>query len=82
MIAVDINVPYLGVSYDFSLDENVQIASVIEEIAAMICAKERWQANTSAPNLDLYDLMRKKKLNRCSTLSAEGVLTGQQLLLC
>lgn len=82
MITVDIVVPYLGVSYDFSLDENAEITFIIEEIVSMICAKERWQSNASPQNLDLYDVKKKKRLDRFSCLSMEGVLSGQQLLLC
>ena len=37
MIAIDVRVPYLGQTYDFSLDEAAPIASLLDEIVNMVC---------------------------------------------
>lgn len=37
MILVDIDVPIMGNSYDFQVEENVEIAQLIEELGEIIC---------------------------------------------
>ncbi|CBK75874.1 hypothetical protein CIY_34180 [Butyrivibrio fibrisolvens 16/4] len=41
MILVDINVPSIDKYYDFLLNENTPIASIIDEITEMIGQKEK-----------------------------------------
>lgn len=82
MITVDIYVPYLNVSYDFSLDETASVGLVIEEIAALICLKERWPTSQAANQLELYDSAHRKALLRTSSLYESGIHSGQRLILC
>lgn len=82
MITVDVYVPYLNMSYDFSLDETASAGLVIEEIAALICLKERWPMASSANQLELYDSAHKKALPRTSSLYESDIHSGQRLILC
>ena len=41
MILVDIYVPSVEQTYDFNIDENAPVSSVIEEVAAMVSQKEQ-----------------------------------------
>ena len=82
MIAVDVYVPYLGETYDFSLDETVPIASLIDEIVAMICSKERWPTPASTSELRLFAPKQSRELPCVSTLAHEKVDAGQSLILC
>lgn len=82
MIAVDVYVPYLDQTYDFSLDETAPIASLIDELATMICSKERWPIPVSTNELCLFAPKQSRELLRTSTLSHENIDAGQRLILC
>jgi len=82
MIEVDIQVPYIGKVYDFNLNENVPIASIVAEVATMICASERWPLQTSENRLGLFCPVRMRQLMPSRTLRDEGIITGQSLILC
>lgn len=82
MIAVDVYVPYLGQTYDFSLDETAPIASLIDEIVAMICSKERWPMPISTSKLSLFTPKQSCELPCASTLAHEKIDAGQSLILC
>ncbi len=41
MILVEIHVPAMNRAYDFQLDENADIGSVIDELAELIARKEQ-----------------------------------------
>lgn len=82
MITIDIMVPYSNCVYDFNLDDTVPISFLIEEITAMICAKEHWPALSSASGLALFYPGAKRMLDRSKSLADEGIITGQQLILC
>ena len=82
MIAVDVRVPYLGQTYDFTLDEAVPIASLIDEIVKSICFKERWLIPASTNGLTLFAFKQARALPPASTLSREEIDAGQSLILC
>lgn len=82
MIAVDVYVPYLGFTYDFSLDERVNISSLIDEIAVMICLKEQWPIPEVTTELTLFSSEQMRVLHRTSSLYQERISTGQRLILC
>ncbi len=82
MITVDIYVPYLNLSYDFSLDETASISSLINEIAAMVCLKEHWTAPETTDELALFLPSEKRMLNPSNSLNREGIKSGQRLILC
>ena len=54
MIAIDVRVPYLGQTYDFSLDEAAPIASLLDEIVNMVCLKEHLPIPSSTNGLSLF----------------------------
>lgn len=82
MIAVDVYVPYLGTTYDFNLDDRAPISSLINEIAAMICLKERWPMPTATDDLALFCPAQMQMLAYMSSLYQEGIRAGQSLILC
>lgn len=81
MIVVDVAVPSVEQVYDFALDENAQIALVIEEIAGMISQKERCVLCGSRDELLLCTYGGKAVLDRRATLKESGIVTGSRLLL-
>lgn len=82
MIAVDVYVPYLGSSYDFSLDDGAPISALINEIAAMVCLRERRPMPTATDDLALFSPAQMRMLNCRSSLYQEGIKAGQSLILC
>lgn len=81
MVVVDVEVPSVEQVYDFALDENAQIALVIEEIAEMISQKEHCVLNGSRDELLLCTYIGKAVLDRHATLKESGIVTGSRLLL-
>lgn len=81
MILVDIYVPSVNQTYDFSLDEYSGIEIVMEEITAMICQKEQCELTGDPSELMLCAVDGKKVLSRSLTLYDEGVTTGSKLIL-
>lgn len=82
MIAVDVYVPYLGSTYDFSLDERAPISFLIDEIVAMICLKERWPTPAATNDLTLFSPAQMRALTYTSSLCQEKINAGQRLILC
>lgn len=81
MILVDIYVPAVNQTYDFSLDENARISLLLEEISGMICQKEQCQLRGSVKELLLVSQSKKKILNSEKTLSYYRVNQGDRLML-
>jgi ribosomal protein L32 len=81
MISVDIYVPVLGKSYDFSLDEDASVAALLEELCDMICQHERWPAVAAPQNLLLSCPQTGSVLEPHRSLCDCGVRTGYRLLL-
>lgn len=80
MITIDVLVPITGKVYDFTLDENISVATVTEEIIELIVQKE----NYSTDNINEMFLFSKKEnvaLNTKFSLKENGVETGNRLLL-
>ena len=81
MIMVEIYVPLLQKSYDFSLDETVEIRILLEEIAEIICQKERWPRLESANKLLLCNCDTQQIYPADSTLRGAGTSSGSRLIL-
>ena len=81
MILVDIYAPGANQTYDFSLDENVKIELLLEEISGMICQKEHCALRGSAKELLLVSQKQKRILNSELTLSHYRITQGDRLLL-
>lgn len=81
MIMADVFVPSIGRQYDFSLDEQAQIAQLIPEIAEVICQKENCTLGGNPEELLLCLMDRKEILSGDKCLSSYGVGNGCSLLL-
>lgn len=81
MILVDIYIPSVDKTYDFSLDETAKIQIVIEEIVEMIGQKEHTTITGDTSALWLCDSLTKRRLPRTSPLEDCGIHNGSSLLL-
>lgn len=80
MITIDVAVPIIGKTYDFSLDENILVETVTEEIVEMIIQKEGYAAQ-EASDLFLFSEKDREALNLNHSLKENGINTGDRLLL-
>lgn len=81
MIIVDVYVPALDREYNFNLDQNVRVSTIIEEISEMIAHKEHSQIMGNMDELRLCDRSGEKILSAKATLSSSGIRTGSKLIL-
>lgn len=81
MILVDIFVPSIDRIYDFQLNENIVISTLIEEVCEMIEQKERVDIVGDSSELQLCDKDRQLCLIKTKTLADYGIKTGQSLIL-
>lgn len=81
MISVDVFVPVLDKSYDFSLSEDAPVGAIVEEIVEMICQKEHWKEAENTQNLILSSPQLRCVLHSNTTLARADVTTGARLIL-
>ncbi|MCD8074996.1 MAG: EsaB/YukD family protein [Lachnospiraceae bacterium] len=81
MIMVDVYVPALGQTYDFSLDEMARLKDITEELADMIGQKEQSELQGDVRGLLLCSGTDGRVLPSGSTLSACGIRNGYRLML-
>lgn len=81
MIMADVYVPSIGRQYDFSLDEQAQIAHLIPEIAEVICQKENCTLGGNPDELLLCLMDSREILSADKCLSSYGIGNGCSLLL-
>ncbi len=81
MILVDIYVPAVGNVYDFQLEEEERISTIIEEIAELIGQKEHCQIAGDIDRLMLCFRKNNIILSKNLTLATSGVQTGDSLIL-
>lgn len=82
MISVDVMVPAIEKTYDFSLDENEMTVMIcIEEIAEMICQREGLLSDDGIENMILIDKSSRRVLEKKRTLSENNVKSGDTLIL-
>lgn len=81
MIMADVYVPSIGRQYDFSLDEQAQIAQLIPEIAEVICQKENCTLGGNPEELFLCLMDSHEILSANKCLSSYGIGNGCSLLL-
>ena len=81
MILVDIYVPSVDKVYDFQLNENTSISTVIDELSEMVGQKERSPLYGSSSELILCDKSSGQIIHRNGTLSSSGITTGSTLIL-
>lgn len=74
MILVEVFVPAVNKTYDFKLDENLNVFEIVEEMAEIITAQEN-------NGLLLFDENSHKALLYNSTLKENSVGSGARLIL-
>jgi hypothetical protein len=81
VILVDIYVPSVGNVYDFQLDENEKISTIVEEIGELISQKEHCTLIGDISKLMLCSRDSKRILSGEMSLYQSGIKTGNSLLL-
>lgn len=81
MIMVDVIVPSIGRTYNFSLEENVAIHMLIAEISEVISQKENCVLDGKPEELTLCSMEQSRILSPEATLGKYGILNGNRLLL-
>lgn len=81
MILVDVYVPAVGNLYDFQLEENEKICTIIEEIGELVGQKEHCQVVGNIEELMLCSREKHMILSKNATLAQSGIRTGNSLLL-
>ncbi len=80
MILVDVQVLALDQVFDFELDEEMQAGELTEKILRLLIKKSKQTQQPSQP-LFLYAVRRDKVLNPLTTLSQQGIESGERLIL-
>lgn len=80
MILVDVQVPALDKVFDFELDEEVKIKSLLDEIPELIAKKQKKQMH-SGEKMYLFALERELLLREELTLKEQGIGNGERLIL-
>ena len=81
MIHVDVRIPALDETLEFSLNETIKIALIIEEIAFVIEQNKQRRWNDSIDNLLLCNCSNQVILPREKSLYECNVTNGSKLLL-
>ena len=81
MVLVDIFVPALDKTYNFTVNENVKISAVITEITDMIEQKEKMSFIGNQSKLRLYNTEDGRKLPVDNSLSECNIKSGKYLVL-
>lgn len=81
MILVDIYVPSTEQEYDFRLDQNARVSSVIDELVELISQKERCTLMGEADKLVLCSREQQSVLPNHCTLAECNIRTGSKLIL-
>lgn len=81
MIIVDVEVPSIERKYQFSLEDQVPVETVIAELVEVICQKEQCSLKGESGQLCLCSKEDKRILNRKATLAQLGVVNAYRLML-
>lgn len=81
MILVDIYVPSVDKTYDFHLDENARVRTILEEVVEIIGQMERTSLTGDPAELLLCDRQGRCPLPEKATLRDCGIRSGSSLLL-
>lgn len=81
MILVDVYVPSVDNKYDFQLDEDTSIATIIEEVSEIISQKEQCVMLGKVDQMLLCSAKDERILRRRETLKGENIVTGDSLIL-
>lgn len=81
MIIVDIYVPSLDRTYNFSLDEESKICELIDEISELICKKEHSELDGDKNRFIMGSVDRKLCFNPGCCLREYSIKNGDKLIL-
>ena len=81
MIIVNIDVPILGQTLDFQMDENIPMYEVQEEIVDIICRNNSCELIGEEQRLLMWDAERNILLQRDKSGSENGLKSGSHLIL-
>lgn len=81
MIIVNVDVPILGQTLDFQMDENIPIYEVQEEMVDIICRKNSCELIGEEQRALLWDAERNVLLRRDMSGSENGLVSGSHLIL-
>ncbi len=81
MIMVDVSIPSIGRQYNFSLEEQALISTLLVEISEVICQKESCVLEGEAGQMLLCSRDQKTIFSPEATLSQYGIKNGARLLL-
>ena len=77
MVMVNIDVPVMGKSYDFQIEENVPLSDIVYQVRDTICLQE--QCGIWGDGHDLT--LREARLSLDRTAGEYGIRTGMRLIL-
>lgn len=80
MIYVEITVPSIDGTYEFKLNEDIPVYTVIEEICSVICEKEQCKL-ISDSGMMLFGGEGRSALSLNLTLYENGIQNGNKLIL-
>lgn len=81
MIIADVFVPSIDKTYNFSLDENAKVSSLIDELIAMVSQRENAPFAGSPNAVVLICKQSQQTLPKENTLKECAVATGSTLIL-
>lgn len=81
MLLVDVEVLSVGRKYQFHLEEQVLVDTLITELTEIICQKEQCSLMGDQSELCLCSEEQKRILDRQMTLAEQGVSNADRLLL-
>jgi hypothetical protein len=81
MILVDIYVPSVDQAFDFLLDENAEVSSIMADVTEMIAKKTGSKSADGASQFVLYKSDSEQPLNAALSLFENGIGDGDRLIL-
>ena len=81
MIIVNVDVPMLGETLDFQIDENTPVYEVQEEMIDIICRKNSCELIGDEQRMLLWEAGNGRLLERKKTGAENGLISGSHLIL-
>ena len=81
MIVIDVCVPVIGKTYDFSLEENIEVGVCVDEIAELISQREGCAVESESTKLMILNAGNGAVLDYSKTLEENGIKSGDTLIL-
>ena len=81
MIILDVYVPAVDKTYNFSLNEDVDIGTIVAEITEMIEQREKMKYAGNIADLNLFSSKSENALPKKNSLSDCYITSGSRLIL-